>query len=529
MGNEHAFPLLSICIPTRNRGNSLLKTLQSIVSQKPFQETRDVEIVISDNCSDDNTWVIADEFSRLYPEKIKIFRSSEDVGASENIKKCLSLASSAFLKLNNDTLLWAEGAVDGVLKIIRATYDGRPLLFFLNGNPCCSEPLKVFHGLNEFVQNCSFNITWIGAFGIWRDDYESLPDFCRCADLLLPQTDVLLRLLSTGRQGVIINVPYFFSISPGRKSGYNIAEVFGKNYLSLLKGYLSSDLLDRQVFEAEKKTLLLNHIIPYYFNVREQNDFEATGFFRHLEDYWGDRYFYDEIEQFLVSPATLPKPNVPPVAAPPPLARPSPEDLGTLWRQRNSHNETYLTRGVDISRISVGRRTYGPLAVWTWNQDNEHLTIGHFCSIADGVKFLLGGNHPFKGVSTFPFKVKYFGAQEEAFTKGPITIKDDVWIGADAIILSGVTIGQGAIIAAGSVVTKSIPPYSIVGGNPARILKNRFEPEVVQELLKFDFATLSDEEIQKSQEFLYEEITVENVRALVSRIKPSREGNSRCG
>ena len=91
-----------------------------------------------------------------------------------------------------------------------------------------------------------------------------------------------------------------------------------------------------------------------------------------------------------------------------------------------------------------------------------------------------------------------------------IVIKDDVWIGANAIILSGVTIGQGAIIMAGAVVTKDVPPYAIVGGNPAQITKYRFEPEIIEKLVQFDYSKLDTNKIKISGEKLYTEITPEN-------------------
>ena len=508
-------PLLSICIPTRNRAGALQMTLESIVSQTPFQETDDVEIVVSDNCSEDETPLVVSLFQAKFPSKISYSRNDLNI-ADQNFEHVLSLANGTFLKLNNDTLAWRDGSLSEVIKILQVTSAERPLLFFLNGNPCCPDQIRSVVGLSEFIQSASFNITWIGSFGIWRDDFRGFTDFSRHSDLQLVQTDVLLRAFSTGRRGVVVNLPFFISATVGKKGGYNIAEIFGRNYLSLLKGYLRDGLLDLQIFEAEKKALLLKHIIPYYFNLREEHDFDSTGFFCHLQDYWTDAYFYEEVEPFLEFPAL--QENAPARDSEPPPSIPAPANLGELWRHLNQHNDTYLTRAVDISRISVGRKTYGPLAVWTWHHPDERLTIGNFVSIGEGVKFLLGGNHPYSGFSTFPFTVKYFGQSEEAQTKGPTVIEDDVWIGADALILSGLTIGKGAVIAAGSVITKTVPPYSVVGGNPARVLKFRFEPTIIQELLKFDFSKLTDEQIVRNHSILYEQLTAENIKDVLSRL-----------
>ncbi|MFI3284164.1 MAG: CatB-related O-acetyltransferase [Erysipelotrichaceae bacterium] len=116
------------------------------------------------------------------------------------------------------------------------------------------------------------------------------------------------------------------------------------------------------------------------------------------------------------------------------------------------------------------------------------LYIGSFCSIVEGVVFMLCCDHPINHLSTFPFKTKCLKSTvPEVCSKGNILVHDDVWIGLNAIIMSGIEIGQGAIIAAGSVVTKNVPPYAIVGGNPAKILKYRFSKSVIDELLNIDY------------------------------------------
>ena len=173
---------------------------------------------------------------------------------------------------------------------------------------------------------------------------------------------------------------------------------------------------------------------------------------------------------------------------------------------------------------NIGRYTYGfelNNVLFHSKIKKEKLIIGDFCSIAPHVQFILASEHPYKGLSTFPFKVKVLNQEAEAVSKGDIIIKDDVWIGMNSIILSGVTINQGAIVAAGSVVTKDIPAYAIVGGNPAKVIKYRFEPEVVEELKNFDFSTLTEEKVKKLGEKLYTEITKDNVKTIIAEIQNS--------
>lgn len=172
------------------------------------------------------------------------------------------------------------------------------------------------------------------------------------------------------------------------------------------------------------------------------------------------------------------------------------------WRKLNSHNKTTLVRNCNYKVITVGKETYGPIDALTWNNSDEGLAIGSYCSIASDVKFILSGNHHISGFTTYPIKsfARELSPDMDATSKGYIKIEDDVWIGFNSIILSGVTIGRGSIIAAGSVVTKSFPPYSIIGGNPAKFIKKRLSDEqiLIAERINFrdlDIKTITDQEI----------------------------------
>lgn len=174
------------------------------------------------------------------------------------------------------------------------------------------------------------------------------------------------------------------------------------------------------------------------------------------------------------------------------------------WKNKNKNNFTYPVNIFPQDKVSVGKCTYGPLEVYSYTKkDDEFLAVGSFCSIAKGVKFILGGNHRYDLISTFPFKV-YFNNEEEAFSKGRIILKDDVWIGTDSLILSGVTLEQGCVVAAGSVVTKSFPPYSIIGGNPAKIIKKRFDDQVINDLLTINYDGFSKDFIEQNISMLYD-------------------------
>lgn len=159
----------------------------------------------------------------------------------------------------------------------------------------------------------------------------------------------------------------------------------------------------------------------------------------------------------------------------------------------------YLDQVIDHPNWKIGAYSYhnsfqpmddyaGLLAPYLYRGAPETLEIGKFCQIAEGVRFITSSaNHPMSGFSTYPFAIfrpESLGAYaSEIASFGDTTIGHDVWIGHAAMILPGVTIGDGAIIGAGAVVAKDIPPYAVAAGNPARVMRLRFAPEVIETLV----------------------------------------------
>ena len=189
------------------------------------------------------------------------------------------------------------------------------------------------------------------------------------------------------------------------------------------------------------------------------------------------------------------------------------------WRRRNPHNSTTVSEWCPIDKVTVGRESYGKLNVHWYGQEEESLTIGHYCSIAGEVHFILGGEHDYRRASTFPFREKIYREGVDGICRGPITVGDDVWIGFGAIVLSGVTIGQGSVIAAGSVVTKDVPPYSVWIGTGVR--KQRFAPEIVEKLKTVDYAAVTPERCRKYAETA---VTAENVDEIVAWLTGRENG-----
>jgi len=158
----------------------------------------------------------------------------------------------------------------------------------------------------------------------------------------------------------------------------------------------------------------------------------------------------------------------------------------------------------------------------------DKLIIGKFCQIAEGAQFIMNGaNHQMNCASTFPFYI-FEGWQKHAKTpelselplKGDTIIGNDVWIGQNATIMPGVHIGDGAIIGMNSTVAKNIPPYSIAAGNPARVIKKRFDDELRNLMLKLKWWDRSIDEIKK----LIPVITCNNLEKIKNEIKNYLDG-----
>lgn len=175
------------------------------------------------------------------------------------------------------------------------------------------------------------------------------------------------------------------------------------------------------------------------------------------------------------------------------------------WRKLNGHNKTYVKSLFDPSLVQIGNHTYGCIDVRQFETTGK-LQIGHYCSIAENVRFLTSGEHSTDRISTYPFRTKLLSGEADAFSKGDIVVDDDVWLGHGALVLSGVHIGQGAVIAAGAVVTKDIPPYAIAGGVPAKVIKYRFEPEMIQQLLRIDYSKLDLAAISAHADALHQKL-----------------------
>ncbi len=179
----------------------------------------------------------------------------------------------------------------------------------------------------------------------------------------------------------------------------------------------------------------------------------------------------------------------------------------------------YIKNTVSNPQISIGDYTYyddpegsedfkrNVLYLYPFMQDR--LIIGKFCAIAKDVKFIMNGaNHKLSGISTYPFSI--FGSGWERITptkeelpyRGDTVVGNDVWIGYDSLIMPGVKIGDGAVIAARSVVAADVAPYTVVGGNPAKLIRQRFPAETISKLLQIRWWDWDRQKITRNLEII---------------------------
>lgn len=191
---------------------------------------------------------------------------------------------------------------------------------------------------------------------------------------------------------------------------------------------------------------------------------------------------------------------------------------GKIYPRTGDKQTVYLKNVITNPNIQVGDFTfYNDFAndptefgknnvLYHYPVNNDRLIIGKFCSIACGAKFLFNSaNHSMKSLSTYPFPIFFdeWGLDKMQVAaawdnKGDIVIGNDVWIGYEAVILAGVTIGDGAVIGVRAVVTKDVPPYTVVGGVPAKEIKKRFSQQTIDELLRLKWWDWDEDRIARN-------------------------------
>lgn len=172
-----------------------------------------------------------------------------------------------------------------------------------------------------------------------------------------------------------------------------------------------------------------------------------------------------------------------------------------------------------LPQYRVGAHTYGVPQVYYY-LNNADLMIGDYGSIAADVGIFLGGEHHPEWVSTYPFGALWreHDNVDQPRSRGNVVIGNDVWIGRGATIMSGVTIGDGAVIAARALIVKDVPSYGIVGGNPAKLIRYRFDPETIERLLAIRWWDWPEARVRKAAPLLQ----APDIRAFIDAVEAGR-------
>ena len=279
-------PFLSICIPTYNRSTILKKTIESIISQKIFIETDLIELIISDNASTDETPLVAESFSKLFPQKIKYIRLDHPIDSHFNFENALKHGNGKFVKLLADATCFSPTKLDQlVYKVLK--YNNFDIIL-TQSIPEYFGQEKTFSKISDILNYYSFSLSWISIYCFKKDVLFSLTTPFRYWNLFFPHIDILFRLLEAGSSVICLNDNYF---SPQQKLyiNRNDAHIFGECYLQLLEIYKEKNEISQALYLKEMRNVLFWQIIPFYFD---------AGHYRRKEKHQGYWVFWKSLPRY---------------------------------------------------------------------------------------------------------------------------------------------------------------------------------------------------------------------------------------
>lgn len=247
-------PILSICIPTYSRSEYLNNCLNSIITQSAFLDGK-IEVVVSDNASEDNTEQIGYEFASKH-ENIKYFRNQKNI-RDRNFPLALSRATGLYRRLCNDTLLFDNDSLEVMCEIIKENQMNKPSIAWTNGAVRCKELCG--EGFEDYVRTMSFWLTSIACFGIWNSECENISEDIQCCDLLLWQVRKGLELACNKNNLLIVNKKLTrIQAVKNKNISYGLFKVFYQNYFTILQPYFDGGMLSLEDRNYLEKDLLFN-------------------------------------------------------------------------------------------------------------------------------------------------------------------------------------------------------------------------------------------------------------------------------
>ena len=503
--------VLSLCIPTYNRAECLREQFKRLMTIQPADLDR-MEIIISDNCSTDNTSQVVNE----YKEKLDFvyLRNDENIGADRNFLQCFRKATAKYVWLLGDDDYIQTRHLNTLIDHLEKEDYG---LVQLSLNCNSKNTFRIYDDQDEFLNKLNVRITYMSS-NIDRTEYVRDISLEKYFDTHLVQVPAHLHAALRGKENLIVNLPFYDSGTQTQNNGgYNLFEVFVKNLVKIYDEFEDNGISVNSLILLKNK--ISDFVFPYFFNhviLKKPCNFKLDNAWEIMKEELGiARIIWSAIKFIFsykmishwVKKITKPVYKILAFIISNFFALIWPDKAARLWKKIRTRITSNRFRyqighvgkncnveGVDFlyggKNISIGDNfsALKGLRLECVNTPDHtlNLTIGNDVTLNARVHIgvankIIIGNHVLIGSNVLITDHSHGRNSEEElmspprsrtiYSKGPVIIGENVWIGENVCILPGVTIGKGSVIGAGAVVTKDIPPFSIAGGNPARIIK----------------------------------------------------------
>ncbi len=503
--------VLTLCVPTYNRAQCLKEQFKRFMTIKPEDRSR-MEIIISDNCSSDNTSLVVEE----YKNKLDFIylRNAENLGADGNFMQCFQKATGKYVWLLGDDDYLQTAHIHELLDTLEKEDYG---LVHLSLNCKDKTAFRIYDDQNDFLNKINVRITFMSA-NIDRTEYVKNISLEKYVNTHLIQVPAHLQATLRGENNLVVNLPYYDSGTETQNNGgYNVFEVFVKNLSRIYDEYEDNGISVNSLLLLKNK--ISDFIFPYFLNhviLKKPCNFKLDGAWDIMKEelgiariLWSGLKFIFSYKMITHWLKKILRPvykilafiitNFFVIIWPHCLAKHWKKfctrvistrfkyRLKSVGKKCNVEGVEFLAGGQYIT-IGDGFSSLNELRLeciktpeaepqLTIGNDvtfNSRVHIGVANKVIIGNHVLIGSNVLITDHSHGRTETKELAIpprSRELYSKGPVIIQDNVWIGENACILPGVTIGKGAVIGAGAVVTKNVQPLTVVGGNPARTIK----------------------------------------------------------